>query len=110
MLKLKIHKKVKEDGKISYYAPITSEFKGRKTTYYLLINFKRGIELEDTAFVEVKSFFLSSYWCGEARLKMIITEYEIVEDSSGILDDYKNEKEQYADFGDIEIDDSQISF
>ena len=110
MLKLKVYKKIKENNKVSYYAPITSEYNGRKTTYYLLINFKKNIELEDTSLIEVKGFFLSSYWAGEARLKMIITEYEILEERSEALGDYKSEKEQYADFGDIEIDDSQISF
>lgn len=111
MIKLKVYKKTKDDGKITFYAPITNEFNGKRTTYYLLINFKKGTEIEsDSALIEVKDFFLSSYWVGEAKLKMIITDYDIVEKNKEVLADYNSEKEKYADFGEIEIDDSQIAF
>lgn len=97
MLKLKVYKKEKEDGKFSYYAPITSEYNGKKTTYYLSINFKKGMAIEDTRIIEIKDFFLSSYSINDkVMLKMVITDYDLVTKNEAVQD-YNLEKEEYAD-------------
>lgn len=110
MIKLKVYKKDKGDGKFSYYAPITSEYKGKKSTYYLNVNFKKGLEIEDTSILDIKGFFFGSYLLNDRpMLKIIITDYELITKNEAVQD-YNNEKEEYADFGDIQISDDDISF
>jgi hypothetical protein len=111
MIKLLVYRKEKPDGKISYYAPITNEFNGKKTTYYLMVNFKKGLEIEENTLMDIKKFFFSSYYSGgEPRLKIIITEYEKIEQDKNAFNNYNSEKEDYADFGNIEISNEDIAF
>ena len=113
MLKLKIYRRRKPNGNFGYYSPITTEFNGKKSTYYLMVNFKKGIEIqEDNAYLLVKTFFLNSYMLGnKPELKIVITDYEKIEQmSQKDIDKYNSEKEDYADFGNIEIPDSEIAF
>lgn len=108
-MKLKVYKKEKPDGKMQYYAPITSEYNNKKSTYYLTVNFKKGIEIEDTSIIELKNCFFSSYLLNDKpQLKIIITEYDMIKKTGEAVQNYKEEKEEYADFGDIEISDDII--
>lgn len=100
MLTLYVYKKQKPDGKISYYSAITSEFNNRKSTYYLLINFKKGMELEKNSVIELKKFFFGSYFTGNVvRLKLIVTEYNIIDKDNNVFNDYNEEKKEYGDIG-----------
>lgn len=99
-IKLYICRKNKPEGKVSYYTPITSEYNGRKSTYYLLVNFKKGVELYKNTTIELKRFYFGSYFTGDVvRLKIIITDFNIVEKESTreVFNEYNKEKEEYLD-------------
>jgi len=108
MLKLKVFVEPKGEGKIHYYSPIKNEFNNKRVTYYLTVNFKKGMELKETAFINVKNFFFSCFeYKNITNLKIIITDYEIIGNKDAV-ENYQSEKEEYADFGDIEIPDEDI--
>lgn len=112
MIKLKVYRKERLNGGYSYYAPIVNEFNNKKCTYYLTINFKKGTEPRDESlYINIKKFFFSSfYFNGSANVKIIVTEYEKTGDSPADLKNYNIEKEEYAEFGNIELDDSDLAF
>lgn len=110
-MRLFVNKKVSEDGKVSYYSTISNEYNHRKTIYYLSVSFKKGMELDDSGVIDIKNLFFSCYPSGtQSKLKIIVTDYEKIEEEKSAFQEYNYEKEEYADFGDIEIDDSQIAF
>ena len=110
-MRLFVNKKINKDGKVSYYSTISNEYNGRKTIYYLTISFKKDIELDESGVIEVKNFFFSCYPSGNtSKLKIIFTDYEKKEDEKSAFQEYNYEKEEFADFGNIEISDDQIAF
>lgn len=101
MIKIVVLRKEMANGRISYYSPITSTFNGQKTTAYLLINFKKGIEVKENCVIELKKFWFSSYPSKNgARVKIVITEYEKLESrDKEVYNEYNNERQEYADLG-----------
>lgn len=100
MIRLYVYKKEKPDGKSSYYSAITGEYKGVKSVYYLLINFKKGMELESNATIDIKKFYFTSYKTGVVdRLKIVVVDYDLVDKSKekNVFDEYNEEKEEYSD-------------
>lgn len=108
MLKLKVYVEQRENGRTHYYAPIKNSFNNKITTFYLTVNFKKGMELKESAFIKINNFFFSCFeYKNIPALKIIVTDYEIIGNKEAVQD-YKSEKEEYADFGDIEIPDENI--
>lgn len=110
MLKLKVYVEQRENGRVHCYAPIKNSFNNKTTTFYLTVNFKKGKELKETAFIKINNFFFSCFeYKNMPALKIIVTDYEIVGNKEAV-ESYQSEKEEYADFGNIEISDDQIAF
>ena len=101
-----------KNNKTSYYSTITNEYNNIKSIYYLGVKFKKGMELDKSSMLDIKNFFFSCYPSGnnQTKLMIIVTDYEKLEENRNAFEEYNDEREEYADFGDIQISDDQIAF
>lgn len=105
MIKLLVESRDLENGKKLYYSTIKNKYRGVNTYYQLLVNFKKGTEpKKDKVLIDINKFWFGCYpYENYAKLKIIVTDYKVIEREEHAFEDYNSEKEEYSDYNNIDL-------
>ena len=112
MIKLIVEARENSKGQKNFYATIKNKYKNKTTYYNLLVNFKRGTEPQkDKALIDINKFWFGCYPYGNfSQLKIIVTDYTLIEREEHAFEDYNSEKEEYSEYNDIEFNEDELGY